>query len=72
MNKKLFYGITAVTVVAGTVAGAVYYRHVITEQLDRWLQDEDVVPGDEETDLVPVKVVGPEEYRRIQEHLEQP
>lgn len=45
MNKRLFVGLTAVTVVAGAVAGAVYYRHVLTKALDKW------AAGDQEAGL---------------------
>lgn len=37
MNKKAFIGVTAVAVVTGAVAGAIYYRHTVVEKLDEIL-----------------------------------
>lgn len=37
MNKKAFIGATLVT--ATVVGGAVYFRHKILEQVDKWLDD---------------------------------
>lgn len=38
MNKKAFASATAIAVVAGAVAGAVYYRHQVVKALDELLQ----------------------------------
>lgn len=35
MNKKTFVSITALTLVTGAVAGAVYYRHILVDQLTK-------------------------------------
>lgn len=37
MNKKAFASATAIAVVAGAVAGAVYYRHQVVKALDELL-----------------------------------
>ena len=54
MNKRAFIGATLVT--ATVVAGAVYYRHKILEQVDKWLDtesEEDVFLQDQEQEKLP-------------------
>jgi uncharacterized protein YxeA len=48
MNKKTFIGVTLIT--ATVVGGVVYFRHKILEQVDKWLDTEDVP---EPLDLTP-------------------